>query len=1026
MFTSRLSRTLALTSASVLAMSAAAFAQSTETVVVTGSRVIQDVANSPTPVTIVSTSQLLETTPSNLSDALNKLPVFQNSATSRNAGSASGNSGGSFLNLRNFGQQRTLTLLDGMRQAPANQGGSVDISVLPQTLVSRVDVVTAGASSVYGSDAVTGVVNFVLDKNFNGIKYDINSGISMYADGFKYKAAMAVGTDIFGGKGHIEGSFSYQNEDGVLKPARPSGAKFLSSYNTGSDPRAPVTNITNGGQTVSTASGKITCSNCTVNGINVNGYEFVSPGVLGPINYGIIPNNVPVTQAAGVTAIPANTAVAQNCIDCAHTDYTSIFGDNRMVTLFGRFSYKLNEDTMFFAQLQGAQSNVFNYFFPMQQEDSRQTTTFFKNNAYLPLATQTALGNNCATNPNCNSDGSNTFKVSEWYDSPNRVRQTNNVTRALSIATGIDGILFGDYAWNLHYSHGENRLSTTGIHNGNNQFHDAAQDAVIDGGVLKCWNNTAAAIAQFGDLYPGCVPINPFGNNVSTQQQIDYWGRNTHFNESNKMDDIAASISGDIFNLPAGPIRGALNAEMRWLDYSIDSNASPTAVVNCFGLRLCGALGTGTTAAPHTAQQPGSGFISTANQQYVTQTLWDNNTVPSVKAVESVWEFSGEIGIPILKDLPFIQHLDADIAGRYTDYSIGGAVQTWKVGLDWHVNDDVRFRGTTSVDIRAPTLNDLYSPTVSNSGPFLDPLTNFNPGGIQTRSGGNPNLVPETARTYTAGVVLTPTFIPGLTISADYYSINLHNAITSISGATAAIANLCIASVGTSPFCTLYDRPFPYTNTTTANYPTLLRSQSLNAAFNETEGEDYEIDYGFNAADLLSNLSGQVSLRALLNVAPVNSTSNFSGAPLAHTVQPKGHATLFAGYTLGNWSMTTQWHWFSDLHKNGIVQPCVVNTLADATGSTGNVNFSLVGQCKGATFYAQNRVPGFSTTDFTLTRKFTLDNGTAMSAYFNVQNAFNSIPPDVTGSSGNPGGISVPQGEDLMGRYFTIGIRGNL
>jgi len=473
---------------------------------------------------------------------------------------------------------------------------------------------------------------------------------------------------------------------------------------------------------------------------------------------------------------------------------------------------------------------------------------------------------------------------------------------------------------------------------------------------------------------------------VTTDAQNNYWGRTTHFTETNSMDNIAADISGNLFTLPAGPVKAALAGEMRWLDYVINSDASPTSVVDCTGLRLCGNTGQGT---------------GPVDQSTVTQTLWDNNTVPSVHASENVWEFSGEVGIPILKDLPLVQSLDADLAGRYTDYSISGAVETWKVGLDWHLNDSVRFRGTTSIDIRAPTLNDLYSPQTSNSGPFLDPLTNFNPGGIQTVSGGNPNLVPEVARTYTGGVVLTPSFIPGLTISADYYQINLHNAITNISGTNSAIANLCIASGGSSPFCSLYDRPFPYTNTTPANYPTLIRSQLLNAAFNTTEGEDYEIDYGFNMADVLSDVAGHVNLRGLLNVAPVNTVSSFPGAPLTHTTQPKGHATIFAGYTLDNWSLNVQWHWFSNLHRNGVFGA-------------------------GQTYYAVNRVPGFSTTDFTLTRKIALDNGAAMQVYFNVQNAFNSIPPDVNGSSGNPGGVNTPAGEDLMGRYFTIGVRGNL
>jgi outer membrane receptor protein involved in Fe transport len=994
----RLLRLLALASVSATAMSAAAFAQTdaqatTETVVVTGSRVITDIATSPTPVTEVTAEQLLTTTPSNVSDALNKLPVFQGSATQRNAGSASGNAGGDFLNLRNFGQQRTLVLMDGMRVPASNQAGSVDISTLPQELFQRVDVVTGGGSAVYGSDAITGVVNFILDKNFTGVKYEANAGISQYADGFSYKLNLAAGTDLFGGRAHIEGAVGYTNQDGVLKEARPSGAENLGSYNTGSSASAPSTNVTQAGQTVSTASGKITCVTTPsaaqlaagMKGCSINGQEFVQPGVPGPIFYGTIP--------AG------QTGIAVGCADCAHVNDTSIFGATRNATAFGRMSYNVNEDTQAFLQFSLAQANIFNYFFPEQQEPSRQTVNYFKDNPFLPAATQAALGNDCATDPTCHTDGTNTFQVSEWYAAPGRIRATNNVTRNIVLNTGVNGQVFGDFDWEAHYTHGESRLSTTGLHNGNNQFHDAAQDAVIDTdstsptfNSIVCYNDTKAAIALYGNIYPSCVPIDTFGNNVTTNAQNDYWGRSTHFNETNTMDDLAADISGNVFNLPAGPVKVAVAGEMRWLDYLIDSDASPTAVVNCTGLRLCGnAAGTGPV-----------------NQATVTQTLWDNNTVPSVHASENVWEFSGEVGIPILKDVPLVQSFDADLAGRYTDYSISGAVETWKIGLDWHVNNDIRFRGTTSVDIRAPTLNDLYSPQTSNSGPFVDPLTNFNPGGIQTVSQGNPNLVPESSRTYTAGVVLTPDFIPNLTASADWYNIKLSNAIATVAGSNLQVANLCIASGGSSPFCALYVRPFPYTNTTPANYPTLLLSESLNAAFNQTEGEDYEVDYAFDVADIHDSLAGNVTLRALLNVAPVLNSSTFPGAALQHgfgagttTPTQKGHATLFGDYTLGNWSVDVQWHWFSDEFKNGVFGA-------------------------GQTFYAQNRVPSFSTTDFTLTRKIALDNGSALQAYFNVQNAFNDIPPDVIGSAGNPGGINTPTGEDLMGRYFTIGVRGAL
>src|SRR4051812_37393146 len=167
-----------------------------EIIVVTGSRVILDAENSPTPVTMVSTKQLRDTTPGNLADGLNKLPIFQGSQTIGRPGDGSQNFASNTLNLRNFGTQRTLVLLDGHRAASSNGDGSVDIDTLPQMLVSRIDIVTGGASAVYGSDAVTGVVNFVLDKKFTGFKTDINSGISTYGDAMSTNLGAAGGTDL--------------------------------------------------------------------------------------------------------------------------------------------------------------------------------------------------------------------------------------------------------------------------------------------------------------------------------------------------------------------------------------------------------------------------------------------------------------------------------------------------------------------------------------------------------------------------------------------------------------------------------------------------------------------------------------------------------------------------------------------------------------------------------------------------------------------------------------------------------------
>lgn len=212
--------------ASVLALTVGARAQqqdNVEAVTVTGSRVISDITLSPTPLTVVTAEQLSATTPTNIPDGLNKLPDFIGGATPRTQGNGSTNNGGNTLNLRNLGVSRTLVLLDGQRVAPSNQNGTVNVDALPQMLVSRVDVVTGGASAVYGSDAVAGVVNFVLDKNFNGFKYDFNAGISKYGDAAEEKIGLAWGTELFGGRGHYELSARVFQQDMVPISARPYG-----------------------------------------------------------------------------------------------------------------------------------------------------------------------------------------------------------------------------------------------------------------------------------------------------------------------------------------------------------------------------------------------------------------------------------------------------------------------------------------------------------------------------------------------------------------------------------------------------------------------------------------------------------------------------------------------------------------------------------------------------------------------------------------------------------------------------------
>jgi outer membrane receptor protein involved in Fe transport len=315
--------------------------------------------------------------------------------------------------------------------------------------------------------------------------------------------------------------------------------------------------------------------------------------------------------------------------------------------------------------------------------------------------------------------------------------------------------------------------------------------------------------------------------------------------------------------------------------------------------------------------------------------------------------------------------------------------------MDYHVNDSVRFRGTASVDIRAPNLYDLYQPLAVATSGFIDNLTkgNFN---IIQKTTGNPNLKPEVAHTYTAGIVLTPDFLPGFTASVDYFRINMSDAITPLNGSTPVIQNLCIASGGSSPYCALVTRPFPYTNTTLANFPTSYSIQSVNSAKVNTEGLDIELDYNFDMADLISVLPGSVTLRNLTSYQPHITTLGYPGASPTFTAMPKTRNTSFVSYKIGDWGLDMQDTWYSGFSQ-----------------------LTTAGQV-----YAHPRLHSFNTLDISIDRQIFSDSN-ALDVYFSVQNVFNA-QPDILAPLSPATGLTYPvnKSENAMGRYFMIGIRG--
>jgi len=964
-------------------------ANSVEDVVVTGSRVISDAANSPTPLTIISADDLKSTTPSDIPDGLNKLPVFQGSTGVGRPGDGTHNYSSDTLDLRNFGAQRTLVLLDGHRNTPSNDDGTVDVDTLPQMLISRVDIVTGGASAVYGSDAVTGVVNFVLDKKFNGLKTDFNSGISTYADAMSYNLGVAAGSDLFGGRGHFEASVEYRHRDPVNQSARPYGPTVLTASNgeagTGSA-TDPFNVIVNARRPNSTAGGLV--QGCVPACAAANMQQFNTAGQLVAFYPGV----------AGATDANGNPTSGSGNFnsggDGAYNPYGQVFNGFHQGTLFSRFSYDLADNISFYVQGTASEAYSFGWYFPQKiQPGTNQADIFYKNNPFLSAAEQTQLGNN-GTNPTQlgTTQAANTFELGEFLigNGQTEINATGSVNRVLSMRTGFEGSIMNDrFKWELFYSHGENRLAVDLVNNQNLQHMYASEDAVLTpSGTVACYAATQAATAA---AYANCVPINPFGANSVSQSAFKYDFQTTDFHETNTLNDMGGSIAGKILDDWAGPITAALSGEARFSAYDVGSNQPASTFVDCTGLRICN------PALPSYAQTITAG----------------------VHASQNVWEFALESEVPVIKDVPLIQSFDLNMAGRYTDYSVSGSVQTWKVGFNWNVIDSLRFRGTTSIDIRAPTLNDLFQPAtltqnVFNGDLHIPDLTKSqvpNPQYVSYTTTfstqGNSALVPEVARTYTVGAVWTPDFIQGLTVSLDYYRIHLNNAIGAIAPSN-TIQSICEASGGTSIYCANYQRPFAFSDHTIDNETTRIFTFNLNTASTKTEGWDFESNYAWQMSDLVDDWKGSWNARLLATYEPIiNKSVLVPGQPFTRSPDSSTRVTTFLNYTLNDWSVGVEDEWVSGFSQ---VAGPVTTTINN---------------------WVNPHVNSWNQVDLNVSHNFTLD-GADMTGYFVVQNFLNAQPAYVpNGTIGQiyptaQTGLSGYSVQSPMGRYFTVGLKANL
>jgi outer membrane receptor protein involved in Fe transport len=976
-----------------------------ETITVTGSRLITDIADSPTPVTSVDAEQLAATTPSDLPDALNKLPVMLGGRTPRSQGNGSANNSGNVLALRNFGAARTLVLLDGRRVTASNQDGTVNIDTLPQMLISRVDIVTGGASAVYGSDAVAGVVNFVLDRNFTGFKYNMNAGLSGYGDAAGWQAGAAWGASLLDGRAHVELSARYRSQDMVPIDARPYGSGGQAWLQAGmGTPSAPFANIPYARTFNMSQHGTVSCGSAC----GVNNHTFNQAGVLSPMVHGIASSTVNLESGG----------------DGGYVKFGTFRARVRTAEWFGLFRYRLGDAAELHIQASWNEAgNASDWVNWVVSSAASRPNSLFADNPFLGAAAQAqlgagilcgtpaAIGWNClpATPPLSPPTGSTpapppptpyfmapshawSMVGGEPANRQNRLYSTQALQRHLSLGAGLSGSL-GAASWEMYYSHGESRLKVTNPANTDNARYLAALDAVIApsgtriggadiSGSIVCWVSTQP---QFAALYPGCVPANvtdPAGPSVAA---FEFLRQPTWWILTQTMDNAGGAIRGSLWELPAGKITAALSAEARWNSYRMDSRFLPTDFVDCTGLRLCLANG----GAP---------------------VRWVQNVNAPVDAGNNVQEVALEVNVPLLHDAVLARDLSLDLAGRHTDYSTSGSAQTWKIGANWHLDDQVHLRATLSVDIRAPNLNDLYQPVGISSTGFTDLLTGGNRS-TQLVSRGNAALSPETARTSAAGLVLQPRALPGFSLSLDWYATHMTGAITPISYQNVAAQNLCLASAPSynSPFCALAVRPIadpghPDYRNPAVNFPIQILNAPVNAARQQMEGFDIELNYGWDMQDLFGWWPGLVSLRHLLTYQPVNTTINVPGAFPTWAVAPKTRMTSFLQYGQGPWTVMLQNQWLSGMKK--------ASSDNALNGNTQN--------------YAVPRLGAFNLLDVTVSRRFDWQ-GHRGEIYLTVNNIADARAPLFPSGAGIPGLFYPTTGfHDDMGRYVTVGMRGNL
>ena len=958
-------------------------------VLITGSRVRRDGFQAPTPVMVLNVEDIQNGSPSNnVADFVNQMPALAGSTQPSNSrlNLSSGQAGINALNLRNMGETRTLVLVNGRRSVGSTITGLVDVNTIPQALVKSVEVVTGGASAAYGSDAVAGVVNFVLDNKYEGIKFNADAGVTEEGDGFNYSFGVAGGWSFGGGRGHLLVSGELAHRDGIFSVDREwnhtgyvriQDPNWVSGVST--TPRYLIrrqvgaANSTPGSMILNSSGG-------TAN--RLRGIYFGQGGQVNQYQYGAL--SFPLANGSSPPTLTQGGSWQVN--DSGRR--IGLDPQDDRYGLFARLSYEIADGVELFAEgSYNRQKIVFN-----AGPNLASTTTAFSaanvgrgaagastlaaDNAYLIQAlgaaqlagiTGVTIGTTAADLP---------------------FRGVNNERKVQRYVVGLEGQFeaFGKSArWDVFGQYGRAEMHEELTNIMHTQRTASAVDAVFAQagnpggyavGSIQCRINVDADTTNND---PNCRPLNRLGIGVADPAAVKYILGNPYRDEVAEQLVIGANLSLTPFATWAGDVSLAMGAEYRKEQISgyVPPEFRPTITSN-----------------------PGGG-LTTSNTWSV------GNYLPSDGSY-NVKEAYLEAVVPLGFGLEF------NGAVRATDYSTSGYVTTWKAGATWQPIEDIRLRVTRSRDIRAPNLNELYQAGSSNTDAVSNPWgagSGPNGGNYGTSisysqlSLGNPNLSAEKADSWNIGGVFSPRFIPGFNLAVDYFRIDLDNAIDTLSAQD--IVNRCFD--GRTEYCAAI------TQDPNSSARILIRNQPFNFASRVARGIDFDASYRLPLSNLFANAEGSLTLRGLATryienivdtgipgVVPLDSVGSNGGQYTTPTWIFRGSLS----YDTPSFSITTVARGTSaGKYLANAVEcqtSCPVTTTTSTYQTYDDINVS-------GTFYV----------DLNLTKKIEIGGKGVGEVFFNVTNLFNRWPlllPE-TGLAANS------TYSDLLGRRFRIGVR---